>query len=80
MNSTRPRSLSGSDSLEDRQLTKRQNEVMRCFAKGLYYKEIASELGISYSAVHKHQHNIFVKFYVCNAREAISKWRDSPRT
>ena len=60
-------------------LSKRENEVMRCFAKGLYYKEIASELGISYSAVHKHQHNIFVKFHVGNSREAIRKWHDSQR-
>lgn len=50
---------------------------MRCFAKGLLYKEIADELSISFSAVNKHQHNIFRKLQVNNAREAIGKWRDS---
>jgi len=58
-------------------LTKREKEVMRCLAKGLLYKEIADELGISFSAVNKHQHNIFRKLQVNNAREAINKWRDS---
>ena len=59
------------------QLTKRQNEVMRCFAKGLYYKEIASELGISYSAVHRHQEKIFRRLHVSNRTEALNKWRES---
>src|SRR5207249_1526656 len=55
----------------DARLTKRENEVMRCFAKGLLYKETAAELGISYSAVHKHQHNIFKKYDVTNRTEAM---------
>src|SRR5882724_7835682 len=43
-------------------LTRREKDVMRLLAHGLLYKEIAGKLGISYSAVHKHQHNIFKKF------------------
>ena len=58
-------------------LTRREHEVMRCFARGLLYKEVADELGISYSAVNKHQHNIFLKLHVTNRTEAAKKWYDS---
>ena len=58
-------------------LSRRDNEVMRCFVEGLLYKEIAERLGISYSAVHKHQHRIFLKLGVSNRAEAICKWRDA---
>ena len=37
---------------EDSRLTKRENEVMRGFEKGMLYKEVADELGISRSTVH----------------------------
>jgi two-component system, NarL family, response regulator LiaR len=57
-------------------LTLREHEIIRCFANGMLYKEIAAELGISYSAVHKHQHNLFVKLRVQNRSEAIQKWRE----
>lgn len=59
------------------QLTKREMEVMIGLAKGLLYKEIADQLGISFSAVHKHQHKIFMRLHVSNRTEAISKWRDA---
>jgi NarL family two-component system response regulator LiaR len=55
-------------------LTGRENEVMSFLADGLIYKEIADKLQISYSAVHKYQHNIFVKFRVSNRSEAIRVW------
>jgi len=61
----------------DARLTNRENEVMRCFAKGLLYKETAAELRISYSTVHKHQHNIFKKFHVTNRTEAIGVFANS---
>ncbi len=83
----------GSDSREDhrldglspnwadrhRRLTERESDVMACFARGLLYKEVANELGISYSAVHKHQHSIFVKLRAGNRTEAITKWFASMR-
>src|SRR5262249_44455966 len=62
--------------LQSHQLTNRENEVMSRLAKGLLYKEIADELRISYSAVNKHQHNIFRKFRVNNRSEAISRWNN----
>lgn len=57
-------------------LTNRENQVLEGLAKGLLYKEIADQLGISFSAVHKYQHNIFVKLQVSNRTEAIAKWRE----
>ena len=57
-------------------LTDRELEVMRYFAKGLFYKEIAEELGIRFSTVHNHAQHIFRKFHVCNRTEAINKWRE----
>jgi NarL family two-component system response regulator LiaR len=55
-------------------LTQREQQVMKLLARGLLYKEIAQQLEISYSAVHKYQHNIFQKFQVKNRSEAINKW------
>jgi DNA-binding NarL/FixJ family response regulator len=60
-------------------LTHRENLVMKCLADGLLYKEIADRLKISYSAVHKLQHKIFIKLKVANRSEAISKWRGDPK-
>ena len=55
-------------------LTQRETDVMRLLAHGLLYKEIADQLGMSYSAVQKHQHNIFKKFGLNNRSEATRKW------
>lgn len=55
-------------------LTKREREVMSLLSRGLLYKEVADELRISYSAVHKHQHKIFKKLQVSNRSEASRKW------
>jgi DNA-binding NarL/FixJ family response regulator len=57
-------------------LTTRERQVMQFLAQGLLYKEIAERLGISYSAVHKHQHKIFLKLQATNRSEAIRRWRD----
>ena len=55
-------------------LSPRESEVMTSLANGLLYKEISGKLGISYSAVHKYQHNIFQKLHVSNRSEAIRLW------
>jgi DNA-binding NarL/FixJ family response regulator len=60
-------------------LTPRENEILERLAEGLIYKEIADKLKISYSAVHKLQHRIFVKLDAGNRTEAIAKWRDGNR-
>ena len=55
-------------------LSPREKEVLVGLADGLLYKEISQKLGISYAAVHKHQHNIFKKLHVSNRSEAIRIW------
>jgi DNA-binding NarL/FixJ family response regulator len=55
--------------------TGREKQVLEGLEKGLLYKEIADQLGISFSAVHKYQHNIFVKLQANNRTEAIARWR-----
>jgi len=70
---------------EDNRLTKlaklllnsREKEVLKSLADGLLYKEISDKLGISYSAVHKCQHKIFIKLHVSNRSEAIRIWLDN---
>ena len=57
-------------------LTDREHHVMICLAKGLLYKEIADELRLSFSTVHKLQHRIFLKLHVSNRTEAVTKWRN----
>src|SRR5579885_1607196 len=52
----------------------RQQAILQGLAAGLLYKEIAQRLGLSYSAVHKHQHQIFRKLRVNNRSEAIALW------
>ena len=58
-----------------RPLSGRENEVMRHLREGLLYKEIADKMGISFTAVHKLQHKIFVKLRVGNRTEAVNKWK-----
>ena len=58
-------------------LTDREHHVMSCLAKGLLYKEIAEELRLSFSTVHKLQHRIFLKLHVSNRTEAVTKWRNA---
>ncbi|HZT22819.1 MAG TPA: response regulator transcription factor, partial [Verrucomicrobiae bacterium] len=55
-------------------ISPRQQAILQGLAAGLLYKEIAQRLGLSYSAVHKHQHQIFRKLRVNNRSEAIALW------
>lgn len=69
-----PKLLGGATSKSCMSLSPRENEVMDALAAGLLYKEIADELGVSESLVHKHVHNIFEKLNVHNRSEAITVW------
>ena len=60
-------------------LTDREHHVMSCLAKGLLYKEIADELRLSFSTVHKLQHRIFLKLHVSNRTEAVTRWQEGNR-
>ena len=56
------------------QLTKREHEILALLAKGLTYKEIASNLGISVGTVEVHQHKIYTKLHVQSRTEAVLKY------
>lgn len=54
-------------------LTSREKEVLECLAKGLLYKEISDQLGISFHTVRQHIRTIYEKLHVHNKTEAINK-------
>jgi DNA-binding NarL/FixJ family response regulator len=54
-------------------LTPREKEVLECLAKGMLYKEISDQLGISFHTVRQHIRTIYEKLHVQNKTEAINK-------
>lgn len=54
-------------------LTAREKEVLEQLAKGMLYKEIAGQLGISFHTVRQHIGKIYEKLHVQNKTEAINK-------
>jgi len=59
--------------VDHNELSRREMEVLTLLAKGLLYKEIASELLISKGTVSQHIHNIYEKLHVFNRTEALNK-------
>ena len=59
----------------DYKLSPRENEVLGQLARGLLYKEIADQLGISISTVRIHIRRIYDKMHVRNRTEAVMKAR-----
>jgi DNA-binding NarL/FixJ family response regulator len=55
-------------------LSDREREVLEHLAKGLAYKEIAGQLGISVETVRRHCHNIYEKMHVSSRTEAVVKY------
>ena len=55
-------------------LSKRESEILQELSKGLLYKEIAAQLGISQETVRKHVYHIYEKLHVNNRVEAINKF------
>jgi DNA-binding NarL/FixJ family response regulator len=55
-------------------LSNREREILDHLSKGLLYKEIAAELGISQETVRKHVYNIYEKLHVGNRIEAVNKF------
>jgi len=56
-------------------LSLREKEVLELLSKGLLYKEIAEQLGVSTETVKKHLKNIYQKLHVQNKVEAVNKFR-----
>lgn len=56
------------------EITPREREIMDQLARGLAYKEIAAELGISTATVKNHLYRIYEKLAVRSRTEAVVKW------
>ena len=59
---------------EAEKLSPRETEVLELLVKGLAYKEVAAELGISYSTVHRHIEGIYKKLHVHSRSHAVAKY------
>ena len=59
----------------DQILTTREVEILDTLSKGLFYKEIASQLFISEGTVKQHVNHIYQKLQAQNRTEAINKYR-----
>ena len=57
---------------DDLPLTPREKEILDLLSKGLLYKEIAQQLGITIGTVKQHIHKIYDKLQVNNKTEAIN--------
>ena len=62
------------DNVITKKLTNRENQLLKHLAKGLLYKEIATELSITTGTVKQHIHKIYDKLHVNNRTEAINKY------
>lgn len=60
---------------EDRDLTDREEAIMKQLVLGLLNKEIAKELGISKNTVERHLANIFGKLGARNRLEAVRQYQ-----
>jgi DNA-binding NarL/FixJ family response regulator len=58
---------------EDYNLTQRERDVLGLLVKGLSYKMIADQLGISFHTVDSHIRKIYDKLHVSGMAEAVSK-------
>ena len=55
-------------------ITPREEDVLKLLAKGLLYKEVADQLGISVKTMKKHIYNIYEKMHVHSKVEAVNKY------
>jgi DNA-binding NarL/FixJ family response regulator len=55
-------------------LSQREQSVLDCLAKGLAYKQIADQLGISINTIRTHLRHIYEKLHVQSRTEAVAKY------
>lgn len=55
-------------------LSPREEEVLAGLASGLLYKEIAAQLGVSYSTINSHVKQIYRKLHVRTRQQAVLAW------
>ena len=58
----------------DAQLSEREQQVLKCLAKGLLYKQIAAQMGISFGTVRTYLQRIYEKLHVHSRTEAVVKF------
>ncbi|RZL47245.1 MAG: response regulator transcription factor [Pedobacter sp.] len=58
-------------------LSAREIEVLNLLSKGLLYKEISDQLGISANTVKNHCKNIYKRLHVQNKIEALNKFKNN---
>jgi len=61
-------------SIEEEKLSKRESEILALLAKGLSYKMIADQLGLSPHTIHNRLRGIYKKLHVQSGREAVAKF------
>lgn len=62
---------------EIERLTERELDVLRLLSKGLFYKEIADKLSLSFNTVHTLSRRIYEKLHVNSRKEAVARFRQS---
>jgi DNA-binding NarL/FixJ family response regulator len=59
---------------DENQLSPREERVLDCLARGLAYKQIGDELGISINTIRTHLQHIYEKLHVRSRTEAVAKY------
>lgn len=59
---------------KENQLSAREQVVLDCLARGLPYKQIGDELGISINTIRTHLRHIYEKLHVQSRTEAVAKY------
>jgi DNA-binding NarL/FixJ family response regulator len=59
---------------KENQLSAREQAVLDCLARGLPYKQIGDELGISINTIRTHLRHIYEKLHVQSRTEAVAKY------
>lgn len=62
---------------EIERLTERELDVLRLLSRGLFYKEIADKLNLSFNTVHTLSRRIYEKLHVTSRKEAVARFRQS---
>jgi DNA-binding NarL/FixJ family response regulator len=59
---------------DGKQLSPRERDVLDYLVQGYSYKEVADQMGISYSTVHTHIEHIYHKLHVQSRAQAVAKY------